>query len=44
VEERKKAWTADEAAPYWTSPAEIGEERLRERVSDSVGQIFRNVP
>jgi hypothetical protein len=41
---QRKTWTADDANPYWTDPAALGEAAIREKISGAVDMIFENVP
>jgi hypothetical protein len=41
---KKKTWTPEDAAPYWKAPSEIGEDAMRDKVTQSVDSLMQNVP
>jgi hypothetical protein len=42
--ERRDAWTAEDAEPYWYNPLEQGEEEWRERVEQVIDELLERVP
>jgi hypothetical protein len=42
--ERRDAWTADDAEPYWYNPLEQGEEEWREWVEQVIDDLLERVP
>jgi hypothetical protein len=42
--ERRDAWTADDAEPYWYNPLEEGEEGWREQVEKVIDELLERVP
>jgi hypothetical protein len=42
--ERRDAWTADDAEPYWYNPLEEGEAGWREQVEKVVDELLERVP
>jgi hypothetical protein len=42
--ERREAWTAEDAAPFWYNPLEEGEEEWRELVEEAIDDLLERVP
>jgi hypothetical protein len=42
--ERRDAWTAQDAEPYWYNPLEQGEDEWRERVEQVIDDLLERVP
>jgi hypothetical protein len=42
--ERRPAWTADDAAPYWQDPLKNGEQIWRDQIEKTVDEIMESVP
>ncbi|GHV95215.1 hypothetical protein AGMMS50293_15350 [Spirochaetia bacterium] len=42
--ERRTAWTAEDAAPYWQDPLKNGEEQWRQRVELAIDELLERVP
>ncbi|MDR2258687.1 MAG: hypothetical protein LBE14_06015 [Treponema sp.] len=42
--ERRQAWTAEDAEPYWQNPLKTGEEPWRDRVEAAVDELLERVP
>jgi hypothetical protein len=42
--ERREAWTAEDAAPYWQDPLKSGEEPWRDQVESVIDDLLERVP
>ncbi|MDR0449857.1 MAG: hypothetical protein LBH26_01155 [Treponema sp.] len=42
--EQRKAWAAEDAAPYWYNPLERGEEEWRNRIKTALDEFLEHVP
>jgi hypothetical protein len=42
--ERRKAWTAENAEPFWYNPLEKGEEPWRNRIESAIDELLEHVP
>ena len=43
-EERRAAWTVDDAAPWWRDPLKNGEQIWRDQIERTVDEIMEGVP
>lgn len=41
---RKSEWKPEDAAPFWTDPAELGAEKLQKKLSETVDKLLERVP
>jgi hypothetical protein len=44
IRERERSWSPEKAGEWWTNPANIGDDRMIERVRDDVNAILDKVP
>lgn len=42
--ERRDAWTAEDAEPFWHNPLEGGEEQWRARIESVIDELLEHVP
>jgi hypothetical protein len=42
--EQKDQWTAEDAAPFWTDPAELGDGGWSDKVEEYVDSLLKSVP
>ncbi|MDR2370953.1 MAG: hypothetical protein LBD71_05705 [Treponema sp.] len=42
--EPRRAWTGEDAAPFWRDPLKRGEEPWRERIESAVDELLEGVP
>jgi hypothetical protein len=42
--QQREVWTSEDAAEFWTDPAEISDEFWRRRISDSLDRLLETLP